>query len=230
MRCETLYLVGDIIDFWSLKRRFYWPATHMEVVRAILDRAREGTRVVFVPGNHDYQFRTLASSIFGGIEIHREIVHTAADGRRMLVMHGDEFDGIVHCHPAIMRLGVWIYDFATDINPAINAVRRMFGLPGYSLAATLAKATPRARRYLQNFQEAAAFTARRRGMDGIVCGHIHHAAQIDMDGVLYCNTGDWVGSCTALTESREGKLSLRMTQDETLPLKTNSAVRPARAA
>lgn len=106
LRCETLYLVGDIIDLWSLKRSFYWPATHMEVVRAILDRAREGTRVVFVPGNHDWQFRTLAGSLFGGVEIHREVIHTAADGRRMLVMHGDEFDGVVRCHPAIARLGV----------------------------------------------------------------------------------------------------------------------------
>lgn len=123
-----------------------------------------------------------------------------------------------------------IYDFAMDINPAVNAVRRLFGLPAYSLAATLAKATPRARRYLQNFQEAAAFTARRRGVDGIVCGHIHHAALIEKDDVLYCNTGDWVGSCTALTESRDGALALRAVAAAAPTRSSPAAVRPARAA
>jgi UDP-2,3-diacylglucosamine pyrophosphatase LpxH len=208
IRCEQLFLVGDIVDLWSLKRRFHWPAAHTEVLRTVLERIHEGTRVVYVPGNHDHAFRAMSGSVFGGIEIHREYLHTAADGRRFLVMHGDEFDGIVHCHPALARLGAQLYDLLVAINPAVDAVRAWFGQPPYSLAATLAQATPRARRYLQNYQEAALATARRRGVDGIVCGHIHHAARRMLGPLLYCNTGDWVGSCTALTESRDGTLAL----------------------
>lgn len=209
LRCEQLFLVGDIVDLWSMKRRFHWPATHMEVVRALLDRLRDGTRVVYIPGNHDHAFRALAGAVFSGVEVHREYVHTAADGRRLLVMHGDELDGIVHCHPALARIGTHLYDALTAINPAVDAVRSWFGRPPYSLAATLAQATPRARRYLENFQDAAAGIARRRGVDGIICGHIHHAANRMMGNVLYCNTGDWVASCTALTEAPDGSLAMQ---------------------
>ncbi|MET0293175.1 MAG: UDP-2,3-diacylglucosamine diphosphatase [Steroidobacteraceae bacterium] len=229
VRCETLVLVGDIVDLWSLKRSFYWPDSHSDVLRAIVDRAREGVRVVFVPGNHDHAFRALAGCVFSGVEIHREFLHVTADGRRMLVMHGDEFDGIVHCHPLIARLGVGIYDFVTDLNPFVDRVRGWFGRPPWSLAAALAQANPRARRYLQNYEEAAIATARHREVDGIICGHIHHAAKKSANGVLYCNTGDWVGSCTALTESQDGAFALASGLPQVAPLRAPSAI-PARAA
>jgi UDP-2,3-diacylglucosamine pyrophosphatase LpxH len=213
VRADHLILVGDIFDLWSLKKSFFWPQSHSEVVRTILSRTRDGTKVIYVPGNHDELFRSLDGSIFGNLEVHRDYIHTTAAGRRLLVMHGDEFDSVVKCHAALVRIGTLIYDFLLWVNPFVNAVRRMFGLPGYSLAAALKAATPRAVQYMRNFEEAAAAAAQRRGVDGIVCGHIHHAALREMHGVLYCNDGDWVESCTSLVEDMNGSLSVLHWQD-----------------
>ncbi|MEP7311445.1 MAG: UDP-2,3-diacylglucosamine diphosphatase [Pseudomonadota bacterium] len=213
VRTDNLILVGDIFDLWSLKKSFFWPQSHSEVVRTILSRTRDGTRVVYIPGNHDELFRSLDGSVFGNLEVHRDYIHTTAAGKRLLVMHGDEFDSVVQCHPALVSLGTALYDFLLWVNPLFNTVRRLFGLPGYSLAAALKAATPRAVQYMRKFEEAAAAAAQRRGADGIVCGHIHHAALRELRGVIYCNDGDWVESCTSLVEDMNGSLSILRWQE-----------------
>ena len=205
---EYLFLVGDIIDFWSLRRNFYWPQQHNEVVRAILGKAREGARVIYVPGNHDDDMREFCGSVFGNLEIRRKYVHSTADGRELLVMHGDEFDTVVKCSPWLAKLGSNVYDFLLGLNRHVNAVRRLFGMPYWSLASYLKHKAKTAVQYIASFEQAVAHAARKRGVDGVVCGHIHRAEISDIDGVQYCNDGDWVESCTALVEDMNGRLAL----------------------
>jgi len=211
--CEYLYLVGDIIDLWSLERTFYWPRDHNDVVRAVLGKARRGTRVVYVPGNHDRVFRDYDGWVLGNVEFRREAVHHTADGRRLLVMHGDEFDGVIRASPLLESLGSRAYSFVLLLNRHVNAMRQRFGYPYWSVAAFLKHKVRNAVRYIGNFERATACEARRRGLDGLVCGHIHRAELRDIEGVLYCNDGDWVESCTALVEDAHGRLSvLRWTE------------------
>ena len=208
LECETLYLVGDIVDFWSLKRRIYWPKAHHDVVRALLERARRGTRVVYVPGNHDQPFREFAGWVLGQVEILAEAVHETADGRRFLVLHGDGFDSVIRASPLLETLGNHTYALILRLNRYVDGVRRRLGYPYWSVAAFLKHKVGNAVRYTANFERAMAFEARRRGMDGLICGHIHRAAIADIDGITYCNDGDWVESCTALVEDFDGRLSL----------------------
>ena len=205
---DTLFLVGDIIDVWSMKKSMYWPQSHNNVVRTILGKAKRGTKVIFVPGNHDEMFREFDGAVFGNLEIHREYVHQGADGRRMLVLHGDEFDSVVKCSPWLAKLGSDIYDLLLAANPYINWVRRKFGLPHWSLSSYLKNKAKTAVQYIGSFEEAVAQAARKRGVDTVVCGHIHRAEMRDIDGVLYCNDGDWVESCTSLVEDMNGHLRL----------------------
>jgi UDP-2,3-diacylglucosamine pyrophosphatase LpxH len=205
---DYLFLVGDIIDFWSLRRSFYWPQEHNEVVRAILAKAKEGTKVIYVPGNHDENLREFCGSMFGSLSIRRRYVHATADGREFLVMHGDEFDSAVKCSRWLTRFGATAYDFMMRINRGVNLCRRAFGLPHWSLATYLKLRLANAVRYTEAFEHAAAQAALSRNLDGIVCGHIHRPGLRQIDGVLYCNDGDWVESCTALVEHLNGKLSL----------------------
>jgi len=205
---DYLFLVGDIVDFWSLRRSFYWPEDHNEVVRAILSMARDGTQVVYVPGNHDDNIREFCGSLFGNLSIRRRFVHSTADGREFLVMHGDEFDTAVKCSRWLARFGASAYEFMMRVNRSVNACRNAIGLPYWSLATYLKLRLPKAVRYVAAFEHAAAQAARSRNLDGIVCGHIHRPGMREIDGVLYCNDGDWVESCTALIESNNGTLSL----------------------
>jgi UDP-2,3-diacylglucosamine pyrophosphatase LpxH len=205
---DNLVLVGDIIDLRSLSRSFFWPQSHIDVLRAILGKVRHGTRVIYVPGNHDEVFRELVGSVFGNLEIHREYVHETADGRRLLVLHGDEFDSVVKCSRWLTSLGTWVYDVLLRLNRYFNFVRRAFGFPYWSLATYVKSRVRNAVEYIGKFEEAVAFAARRRDMDGVVCGHIHRAKLAVIDGVLYCNDGDWVESCTTLVENLNGHLSL----------------------
>jgi len=219
VHCDHLFLVGDIVDFWSLARSFFWPQEHNDVVRAILGKAKAGTRVIFIPGNHDATLREYAGTAFGNLEIHTEFVHATADGRRLLVMHGDEFDAIVKCSPWLARVGNVMYEFTLALNRYVNGLRRVFGFPYWSLAGYLKERVKNAMEYISGFERAVAHEARRRGVDGVVCGHIHRAGITSFDGVLYCNDGDWVESCSALTEDLNGRLALT-TWDElraTLP-------------
>jgi UDP-2,3-diacylglucosamine pyrophosphatase LpxH len=205
---ENLYLVGDIIDLWSLKKSFFWPQAHNDVIRTILGQAKRGTRVVYIPGNHDSIFREYAGMVFGNVEIHREIVHQTADGRRLLVLHGDEFDAVIKASPLLEALGNRAYAFTLCLNRYVNFFRRRFGFPYWSIAAYLKHRVKNAVRYIANFEQALADEARRRGLDGMICGHIHRAEITDIGGVLYCNDGDWVESCTTLTEGFDGRLAL----------------------
>ena len=214
VECQQLYLVGDIIDVWSLTRSFYWPQAHNDVIRTILGKAKHGTRVVYVPGNHDRPFRDHDGLVLGNVEIHREILHETADGRRFLVLHGDEFDAIVRASPLLESLGSTAYSAALRLNRYVNGVRRLFGYPYFSVAAFLKHKVKNAVKYIANFERALAVEARRRGVDGVICGHIHRAEISEIEGITYCNDGDWVESCTALVEDFQGRLSLlRWTED-----------------
>jgi len=208
VKLDTLILVGDIIDLWSLRKRVFWPQQHNDVVRMILQKARAGTRVIYVPGNHDAEFRELAGAVFGNLEIHREHVHVTAEGLRLLVVHGDELDGAVKCSRWLAWLGSEMYDLVLAANRAFNRARGLLGFPYWSLAAYLKEKTGNAMEYVNRFEHAALQLARQRAMDGIVCGHIHRAALTDHDGILYCNDGDWVENCSTLVEDMNGRLAL----------------------
>ena len=210
MSCDKLYLVGDIIDGWRLRKSWYWDAMHDEVLRLILMHARRGAEVVYIPGNHDEMFRSwmpLGLEI-GGIRLAQDAVHQTADGRRLLVMHGDEFDSVVRYAKFLALLGDWAYTAALSVNTWFNAVRRRLGYPYWSLSQWLKRQVKGAVKAIDLFETALAGEARRRGLDGVVCGHIHHAEMREVGGVLYLNDGDWVESCTALVEHADGRLAL----------------------
>jgi UDP-2,3-diacylglucosamine pyrophosphatase LpxH len=205
---DYLFLVGDIVDLWSLRKNFYWPQEHNNVLRTILGKAKGGTRVIYIPGNHDEELREFSGSVFGNLEIHREFIHTTNDGRQLLVIHGDEFDTVVKCSPWLARLGSHAYDFTLSLNRYVNAIRKWFGYPYWSLANYLKHRVKNAVQYISSFENAVALAARKRGVDGVVCGHIHRAEISEIDGVQYCNDGDWVESCSALVEDMNGRLAL----------------------
>lgn len=206
--CDTLYLIGDIVDGWQLRKRWFWPQTHNDVVQKLLRRARKGCRIVFVPGNHDEFARGFVGHSFGGIEVQAEAVHTTADGRRLWVIHGDAFDGVIQCARWLAIVGDELYEFTLKLNRHLNRVRARLGLPYWSLSAYLKHKVKKAVNYVSDFERAVAAEARRRGFDGVVCGHIHRAEMRSIDGTLYCNDGDWVESRSALVEHRDGRLEL----------------------
>ncbi len=213
--CETprIYLVGDIVDFWRVKRGVYWPQPHNDVLQKLLRKARKGTDLIYIPGNHDEAMRDYCGSRFGGVAIERNIIHTGADGRRYLVMHGDEFDVVVRYAKWLALFGDWSYTVALWANTHFNVVRRFFGLPYWSLSAYLKQRVKRAVNYIGEFETALAQEARRRGAQGVICGHIHHAAMRQVGDVVYINTGDWVESCTAVGETTDGTFEIiRWTQ------------------
>ncbi|HEX9844740.1 MAG TPA: UDP-2,3-diacylglucosamine diphosphatase [bacterium] len=204
----VLYLVGDIIDAWQMRKSWYWPDRHNEVVRLILRKARQGTKVIYVPGNHDEFFRDYTRLSLGGVTLLEDTVHTTRDGRRFLVIHGDVYDGVVTYARWLAYLGDTAYHWALRLNTLFNLARRKLGYPYWSLAAFLKHRVKNAVSFISNFESALAEEARERGLDGVICGHIHHAEMRDVDGVLYANDGDWVESCTALVEHDDGSLAL----------------------
>jgi UDP-2,3-diacylglucosamine pyrophosphatase LpxH len=221
---EQLYLVGDIIDCWRLRRSWYWPQTHNDVVQKLLRKARKGTRVVYIPGNHDEPLRDYTDMQFGGVVVVAEAIHTTADGRRLLVLHGDEFDGIVKYARWLALLGDWAYRTMLHLNHWFNLARRTFGYPYWSLSAWLKQRVKDAVKYIDDYERAVAEEARRRGVDGVVCGHIHKAEIRRIGGLLYCNDGDWVESCTALVEHADGRLEiLRWTERASVPMPASAA-------
>ncbi|MXO60535.1 UDP-2,3-diacylglucosamine diphosphatase [Altererythrobacter salegens] len=205
---ETMYLVGDIIDGWRLKKRLYWPATHNDIVWRALKRAKRGTRIVYVPGNHDEMFRQFAGMNFGGVEIERAAVHQTADGRRLLVMHGDEFDAVMLAHRWLAFLGDAAYTLLMGLNRWVNAVRNRLGLPYWSLSKMAKHKVKNAVGFISQYEELVARAAAQRGVDGVVCGHIHTAEIREFDGVEYYNDGDWVEGCTALVEHFDGRMEI----------------------
>lgn len=205
---ETLYLVGDILDGWRLRKGWYWPQTHNDVIQKILRTARKGTRVVYVPGNHDEVSRQFIGLSFGGIEVAEDAIHVTAGGQRLLVTHGDLFDAVMQHAGWLARLGSSLYELLLNLNRWMNAVRLRLGLPYWSMSQYVKHQVKDAVNFISQFEHAMAAEARRRGCDGVVCGHIHKAEIRTIDGVIYCNDGDWVESMTALVETFEGKLDI----------------------
>ncbi|MFO1319028.1 MAG: UDP-2,3-diacylglucosamine diphosphatase [Burkholderiales bacterium] len=205
---DTLYLVGDIVDGWQMRRRWYWPQSHNDVVQKLLRKARKGTRVIYVAGNHDEAMRHFLGLAFGGIEVCAESTHATASGRRLLVIHGDLFDAVVCGARWLALVGDQLYMFTLRLNQWLNGARARIGLPYWSLSRFLKDKVKNAVSYISHFETALAAEARRRGFDGVVCGHIHKAEIRDMHGILYCNDGDWVESLTALVELDSGELRI----------------------
>ena len=199
---DTLYLVGDIVDGWQLRKHWHWPRAHNDVIQRILRKARNGTRVVFIPGNHDEFAREFAGFAFGDIEILDEDVHVTAKGLRLLVLHGDQFDGVIQHSRWLAHLGDGLYQLALWINHHFNRLRHRMGLHYWSLSQYLKHKVKNAVSFITDFEEALAGEARRRGLDGVVCGHIHKAELRDVGGILYCNDGDWVESPVSYTHLR----------------------------
>ena len=206
---EYLYLVGDIIDFWAMSRGIYWSRQQNTVVQKVLKRARHGSRVIFVPGNHDEALREYVGASFGDIDLLQETVHIAADGRRYAVLHGDEFDQVTRHHRWVAILGDVAYNLMVRLNAWLSLARRTFGISGYwSLAGYAKRKVKSAVSFIYDFEDSVMRAVRARGLDGVICGHIHSAAIRDVEGLAYINCGDWVDSCTAIVEHYDGRMEL----------------------
>ena len=210
---DTIFLVGDIVDLWRVKRGPVWLQSHNDVLQKLLRKVRKGTRIIFIPGNHDEGLREFCGTQFGGIRIERNAIHETADGRRLLIMHGDEFDVVVRYAKWLAFVGDRSYELALAMNHPLNWVRKHLGFGYWSLSAYLKYRVKSAVNFIGEFEHALAAEARRRGVDGIVCGHIHHAADRIIDDVRYLNCGDWVESCTAIAEDHNGTLRVLRWRD-----------------
>jgi len=205
---DVLYLVGDIVDGWQLRKGWFWPQSHNDVVQKILRKSRKGTRVVYVAGNHDEVARQFLGMRFGDIEIVDEVVHPLLDGRKLWVIHGDLFDGVLQHARWLALLGDSLYTLILKLNKWFNAIRHRMGFSYWSLSQYLKHKVKKAVNFITEFELAVMNEARRRGFQGVVCGHIHKAEMREVDGLLYCNDGDWVESLTALVETADGHLEL----------------------
>jgi UDP-2,3-diacylglucosamine pyrophosphatase LpxH len=208
IEAERIVLVGDIVDALSLARRPFWTAEHTQVVRTLLARQRAGARLIYIPGNHDASLAMLAQMLQGQFEVHREWVHRTARGERLLVLHGDQFDGVVPCQRWLTRLGDVLHDATVMVSHRVNNLRRALGKSYWPLAERIKLRIGTSVRYIEHFEQLAAQHARTQGYDGVICGHIHRANLRHIEGTLYGNTGDWVESCSALMESECGELQL----------------------
>lgn len=205
---DTIYLVGDIVDGWALKSSWFWPQSHNDVVQKLLRKARKGARIVYIPGNHDEFLRDYYGTHFGGIEVIERTTHVTADGRSFLILHGDLFDVVIRHARWLALLGDKAYDFAIWLNTHVNDIRRRFGFSYWSLSKWAKLKVKNAVNFIGSFEDTLAAEARRHGADGVICGHIHHAA-LRTDGAFqYVNCGDWVESCTAVVEDFQGRLSV----------------------
>lgn len=203
-----LYLVGDIIDVWQLKRRWHWPQTFNNVIQKILSKAKKGTQVVYIPGNHDEALREFCGAQFGGVQIARQALHETAEGKRILILHGDEFDSVVQHNRWLALLGDAAYGYLIYLNRMLNAGRRIFGMPYWSLSGYVKGRVKNAVNYICSFEEAVVHYAKQQKVDGVICGHIHQPAIKNLQGIQYYNTGDWIENCTALVEQEDGQICL----------------------
>jgi UDP-2,3-diacylglucosamine pyrophosphatase LpxH len=208
VKCENLYLVGDFVDVWQLKRRWFWPQEFNNVIHRILSKAKKGANVVYIPGNHDEAFRAFCGQQLGGVRIERECLHTTADGRTYLVLHGDEFDCVVQNNKWLAVLGSAAYDYLIYVNRVLNFARRRLDLPYWSLAHYIKTRVKNAVSYIGAFEDAVAHAGQKARVDGVICGHIHLPQMRSIGGLHYINTGDWVENCTALVEHADGRLEL----------------------
>ena len=219
LHCRQLYLVGDIVDLWWMaQKRATWNSAHNRVVEALHALRRRGTELIYIPGNHDRPIRKFCGLVLPAMRVRRRAIHVTADGRRLLVTHGDDYDAITHFGGVQERLGDWLYYRILTGNKIVNALRRRFGLRYWSLSEYLKQKSNAAERYIGRFVQAGLDDARRRGLDGIICGHIHRASLLQRDGLIYANDGDWVESLTALSEEMDGSLCLLAHTGETLAM------------
>jgi UDP-2,3-diacylglucosamine pyrophosphatase LpxH len=205
---DYLYLVGDLIDSWSLKKHWYWDQKQNDVLQKLLRKARKGTRVIYIPGNHDENFRDIVGHRFGRVAVLRETVHKTATGKRYLVLHGDKFDNVIYFAPWLAKLGDWAYERLMDLNIVVMAGRRFFGLGHWSLSAYLKFKVKKAVEFISRFEEVIVREARLQKCEGVICGHIHTPDDRMIDGIHYLNDGDWVESCTALVEHHDGQFEI----------------------
>ena len=226
---DTYFLVGDILDGWRMRASWYWPQSHNDVIQKLLRKVRRGARMIFVPGNHDEFARQFVGLSFGGIEIVRNAIHVAADGKTYLIMHGDEFDVVVRHSKWLAYFGDWAYDAALFLNTRFNDVRRLFGFPYWSFSAWAKQKVKNAVNFIGSFEAELAGEARRRGVDGVVCGHIHHPTIRQIDDVTYVNTGDFVESCSFIAEHDDGRFEV-MTWSKTFAENRREVGEPALVA
>jgi UDP-2,3-diacylglucosamine pyrophosphatase LpxH len=205
---DTLYLVGDIFDGWALKRSWFWDQPHNDVVQKLLRKVRKGTRVIYIPGNHDQVARQFTGHFFGGVEVVSHAIHVTADGRRLVILHGDEFDGLVRAAPWLQQIGSLAYDVLIELNRWYNRCRSLLGRPYWSLSSFVKQRTKAALQYVDDFESLVVARAEAERAAGVVCGHIHQPMIRTIQGLLYANCGDWVESCTALVEHRDGRLEI----------------------
>ncbi|HWV14469.1 MAG TPA: UDP-2,3-diacylglucosamine diphosphatase [Cellvibrio sp.] len=208
IHCDRLYLVGDIIDLWSLKRRFCWPQKHYQVMLKFYELAARGVRVIYVPGNHDEPIRRFCGQLFGPIEIALEHEYTTANGKRFLIMHGDAMDAYINHGWLAKLVGDHGYDLLLFINRWANRIRKTLGRPYFSLAGLIKSNIKGAKKAIATYQQACLAEARKRGYDGVICGHIHSPALFEQEGLRYANTGDWIENCSALVEDHQGNMRL----------------------
>lgn len=204
----TIYLIGDIIDGWALKGGWYWPQAHNDVVQKLLRKGRKGARIIYLPGNHDEFLRGYYGTHFGGIEVQETAIHVAADGKRYLVLHGDAFDFVIRHARWLAHLGDTAYDAAIFLNRIVTGVRRRLGLPYWSLSAWAKLKVKNAVSVISKFEDALTREAERQEVQGVICGHIHHATSREIGAVHYLNSGDWVESCTAIAEHHDGRMEV----------------------
>ncbi|MEP6686284.1 MAG: UDP-2,3-diacylglucosamine diphosphatase [Verrucomicrobiota bacterium] len=204
---ETLYVVGDLIDVWQMRRGIYWPQEHNDVIQKLLRKSRKGTRVVYIPGNHDELLEDFCGH-YGHITIAKHFIHITADGRRILVIHGHELDTVVQNARWLAFAGDHGYQFLLSLNPLINFVRRRFGLGYWSLSAYAKKRVKDAVNFIGEFESAIVRYAERYAVDAVLCGHIHSAGIRELGAVTYYNCGDWVETCSALVENFDGSIEL----------------------
>ncbi|MCC2605455.1 UDP-2,3-diacylglucosamine diphosphatase [Planctobacterium marinum] len=207
-KIETLYLVGDIVDMWAMSKRFLWPQAHNELFHYLLNLSRSGTKVIYLPGNHDEPCQKYDGMCFGDVEIHREYIHTTADGKKLLLLHGDIFDSEVCFGPVTAWIGDKGYELLLFLNRWYNKARAWLGFPYWSLAGYIKSKISGANEAIERYRVASTNRARELGLDGVVCGHIHHPEVVEMDGVTYYNDGDWIENCSALTENKQGEIAL----------------------
>lgn len=206
--CKTLYLIGDIIDMLALEKRLFWPESHYQILKLIQQKAAKGTEVIYIPGNHDAPVRAFNEGNFLQIKIHRSFVHTTLTGKKLWLVHGDDFDHAIVYRTLTKVAGIYAHNFAVYLNRWTHRIRKILGLPYWSFANYLKQHVAKAREAINSFEHAVAEAAKRKGYDGVICGHIHKPEMRKIDGVLYCNDGDWTESCSAVVETLSGQLAL----------------------
>lgn len=206
--CDRIYLIGDIIDGWRLEKNWYWPDAHEDVVDAVLHKGRQGSKIFYIPGNHDEFAHDFADQLADHIHVVRELIHETADGRRYLIIHGDQFDVVIQNAKWMAYIGDWFYEFCLNTNTWLNFARKRMGLGYWSLGAFAKRHVKTFVNIIGQYEVVVAAAVQERGVQGVICGHIHHAESRDMNGIHYVNTGDWVESCSAVVEHFDGSLEV----------------------